>query len=145
MEVDFAHFKEEFNIQLGTYRKLLLPFCERELKLLLPFYERELLILAGEILKWAVKKRGEEDGEGLHLFDPSVQATVLLACRVYGGKQAPTVEDMTAFQKMSQKVIQLRNSTAHFSDIGALERMVEMCEDAIDQWPLLAIKYPEQV
>ena len=41
-------------------------------KLFLPFCERELLILEGEILKWAVKKRGKENGEGLHFFDLAV-------------------------------------------------------------------------
>ena len=48
-------------------------------KLLFLFCERELLILGGEILKWTIKKRGEEDGEGLHIFDPAVQSTVLVS------------------------------------------------------------------
>lgn len=114
-------------------------------KLLLPFFERELVILGGEILKWALKKQGVEDGNGLHLFDSNVETLVFLACRAYSGKLAPSESDVQAFKEMSKVVINLRNDTAHYRNIEALEGMVDMCVAAIAQWPHLAIKYPEQV
>jgi len=66
MEVEFKKELKETKEELVTHRKPLLPFCEREF-----------LILVGEILKWAVKKQGVEDGNRLHLFNPSVEAVVL--------------------------------------------------------------------
>ncbi|KAG0559138.1 hypothetical protein M758_10G081000 [Ceratodon purpureus] len=117
----------------------------RQGQLLLPFCERELVILGAEILKWSVKKQGVEDGHGLHLFDSDVKSEVFLGCRAYSGKSKPAYKDLVAYKEMSKSVITLRNSTAHYRNIEALEAMVDMAVAAIAEWPQLVTKYPAQV
>ena len=71
MKVDAEQTKKmvvQSNKKIKKIEKFLLPFCEWKL-----------LIRRGEILKWAVKKRGEENGEGLHFFDLAVQSTILVS------------------------------------------------------------------
>lgn len=44
--------------------------------------ERDVGIVAGEILKWSVNKRGTFDGEGRHLYDPSEEVRRMVLVRI---------------------------------------------------------------
>ena len=79
MEAEFEESKKKMEAGFEETKKELTETKE----LLYPFCEKELLILAGEILKWVVKKQGVEDGEGLHLFDPSVSSEVSVSLCIF--------------------------------------------------------------
>lgn len=95
-----------------------------------------------------MKKRGEIDGDGRHLFDtdPIGEQLVLRGCCAYGEFGANLDRSaVEAFKAMSQVVIKAWNDTAHFQDVRALDVMVRSCIVAISQWPQLEFKFPSQV
>lgn len=73
MEKRMADMEKEIadqKVEVKTQKDILFGFCERDV-----------IIIAGEILKWAVQKRGEIDGEGRQFFDsdPTIQRMVFVS------------------------------------------------------------------
>lgn len=107
---------------------------------------REIVILAAEILKWAVRRRGDTTTDGNQLYGLEVRPLVYLACVAYGEYGSnPTYGNVEDFKSMGKEVIGLRNDTAHFENLTMLEDLVKTCKIAIIEWPLLGVKFPHQV
>ncbi|KAG0621368.1 hypothetical protein M758_3G014500 [Ceratodon purpureus] len=153
-----ASWQERMEKQMGEMEKQMgemekqMGGMEKELsdqkELLFGFCEREIIIIAGEILKWSVKKQGESDGEGLHFFDSSqaVQQMVFLCCVAVGEYGLnPGSDCVREFKELSRGVIKARNATAHCLSLEALEARIQGCKLAIKKWPELDVLHPTQV
>ncbi|KAG0581548.1 hypothetical protein KC19_4G260300 [Ceratodon purpureus] len=106
--------------------------------LLLFFVERRVIILAAEILKWAIGKRGDHNDDE--------DSSCMLAARAYGEYGPnPTPANMKHFKALAKDLIILHNKTTHFGDLTFLMGLVKSCKIALDEWPSLEAKFPRHV
>jgi hypothetical protein len=115
-----------------------LKASQEQLKVLGRHWSRnDLILCAAEILKWSVNLRGADGSDGRQFFRNDLFGPVVVGSKVMG-------LSLREYQELSHRCIILRNSTAHFATIEALEVAVAHSAHAIKIFPDFWTELPDQ-